>query len=73
MDKTISTIVIGLCAFGLGILVGIHHERNQNENVFRIQGENWHYEYKAPEENRPEPNKKERIRVWPFVDIETEK
>jgi hypothetical protein len=69
------TLLLAGLAFGAGFLAGEKHEQTKYEHLF--EGSGWQLRWKedtTPPVNPKVPEDKDtRVRIWPFVDIQTEK
>jgi hypothetical protein len=73
-NSIIHIAIAAVAAFALGFFCGMEYQKKQSQNTLRIDVPGVQYEQRF---TQPPPSNSEnfsqRIRVWPFVDIEKEK
>ena len=74
-ENVFAIILVGVLAWIGGFILGGQYERNKFSN--RIEGDSWEIRWKdgtyPPNtvQKSPRDNENTRVRVWPFVDVET--
>lgn len=67
-QNSVLTAILALClGFGLGFFAGKYHERKSAD--YLIRGDGW--EIRARDYDREHYPQRSRVRVWPFVDVES--
>ncbi len=51
-ENTLITIVVAAVAFAAGWFAGMEYQRKNSQNVFRIQGQDWYWEFNHPKDGR---------------------
>jgi hypothetical protein len=51
-ENTLITIIVAAVAFGLGWLAGAEYQRRHSDNIFRIEGQDWRWEFHQPKDGR---------------------